>query len=258
MAVWLLVCAPAYAWQKADSSKVKVNLSLNGNISEGNANRWILINRASLNWKPGNGKIEIEHSDYYLYGKVQGNRFENNILDRTIISLHSSPKIKPFAALFLESYPVRNQDFRWQAGAGLKYTLYQKKGWFIEPALMLSYSKQQFFTANFKDFDNGGSNELETSYLTPVVNIQMPLFAGKLILSHHFWAQLDLSGDGNNRLYYDGKVLMKLNKAFGLQLIINNYWEQLVQAARGTGSQGPSITHNDLIVAYGVTFNMAK
>ncbi len=244
--------------QHSDSTKLKLDVSLNGNISEGNSARWILINRIGINYKFGNGFTTIEHSDYYLYGKVQGRRFENNLLDRTILNFNANKKVIPFAAFFLESYPIRNLDVRWQPGLGVKYQLIQKKGLLIEPAVMFSRSYQKFKASRFKDFDNDDSDEIETNYLTAIVNLKAQLFNGKLMLINNFWYQYDLDGNENHRLFYDAKAIVKLNDTFGLQLIMTNYWENVVQSVRGEGPVGPPIEKNDFVIAYGISAKLSK
>jgi Protein of unknown function, DUF481 len=236
------LCNLSVLAQEEKQKKFSGNLSLTGTVQTGNSERILLINNVNFKLLSNTKKTSFESKSRYVYGTVGDFLKENDFRTSNYIILNENRKWNPVFGFYFEILRIKKMKSSVKPLGGVKYKLVDKEKIKLSPSLLLGYSWQTYRGANFKDFDNGGDNEINGTNINFGVNATLNPFENKVVFNLFSIYQLGIEETENQRLWVDFNTLIPLYKGLSFRLSLNNYYENIIL-------QG--VKNNDLTISYG-------
>ncbi len=222
MLLVILLSTSNYGFSQSDQVKPKDSLSFNYkfnasmSLAKGRLNQ--LMVPLSLHTTLSNKTFGIDLVGSYVYQKLNGFPFQNEIITRGTFTLFPQKRIRPIAGYIYESSLLYQMKSRHSPGLGFGLTVIKKTNHELRLNSFASYDKTEFenvagyetFRANFILF---GSHVL---------------IKDKLHFNYTLFYFQSVQDETNYTIRFEPKLLFKLNKIFSLSANMNYRYENIV------------------------------
>ncbi|MFT6036173.1 MAG: hypothetical protein ACI9XJ_001751 [Marivirga sp.] len=220
--LFILLSTSNYGFSQSDQVELKDSLSFNYkfnasmSLAKGRLNQ--LMVPLSLHTTLSNTTFGIDLVGSYVYQKLNGFPFQNEIITRGTFTLFPQKRIRPIAGYIYESSLLYQMKSRHAPGLGFGLTVIKKTNHELRLNSFASYDKTAFenvvgyetFRANFILF---GSDVL---------------IKDRLHFNYTFYYFQSVQEGTNYTLRFEPKLLFKLSKIFSLSANLNYRYENIV------------------------------
>ena len=234
--LFILLSTSNYGFSQSDQVELKDSLSFNYkfnasmSLAKGRLNQ--LMVPLSLHTTLSNTTFGIDLVGSYVYQKLNGFPFQNEIITRGTFTLFPQKRIRPIAGYIYESSLLYQMKSRHSPGLGIGLTVIKKKNHKLRLNAFASYDKTAFenvvgyetFRANLILF---GSDEL---------------IKDRLHFNYTFFYFQSVQDRTNYTLRFEPKLLFKLSEIFSLSANFNYRYENIVD---------PISTRENLFMTFG-------
>ena len=228
---------------RADSFKIRGNVSISGLIQTGNEMRTVASLLSVITF--GKKSYEVEPLTSIAYSTKPGKQVEGEYLENVIIRLAPERRCYPAIGLSAEKSYLRKIDYRWSAGATLVCNIVKLKDQVIKLGVGYNHEFTQYvrgaFEPPFIPGDNYYGRNLDQVYIR--LKGKNNFFTGKLVLSYDFFYQPSIRDLTDYRWTLIGNLDIPLSRTISFRSSAVDSYEQFV----ATG-----VYKNNFRLTYGV------
>ena len=230
---------------ESDTLRFGYRLNVNGSWITGNVER-LLVN-TNLELSHVGETVGLKSSTSYLYGTIFSNKTEDDIFSRNFIYLYPRARFYPYAMFWVQNSKRQQIKFRYQAGFGATYGVFQLAEHHVKLSGTVTYEETRYDGTDFTVEPENLDIDNVTAWRATWRLLGEHHFAGnRLRLHYETWYQPALGDRTNWRYYLNAALDIPFTRHFSLRTALLYTHEQIVLT---------NIKRDDKILTFGLNWS---
>lgn len=233
---------------ESDTARYQFRIGTTGAWQEGNVTLFTIRNRMEL---VSNGKksLVLKSQSNNLYQEFGYKKADHDLYSRNFLYYHPSNTCYPFIMIFCQSNFRRRIAYRWFAGVGGTYQIYQKSNSNIKISFAIVEEDTKFKTNNFNENHYDGNNHISVWRSTAYFSGLHYLFGRKMKVFYNGNWQPALDKVANHRIQMDCGAEIAVWNGLLIQFEYLYNYEQVV---------AQKVKEVDKILTFGISYQLKK